>query len=95
MLAKKSMAFLSPEDTSPGSLTLANLARKGEQRGDPARAAVILIRCAEDLIGDCCFLFFAKHFSYETGRDENDETRRDENDETKIFEFLEFQNKHR
>jgi hypothetical protein len=95
MLAKKSMAFLSPEDTSPGSLTLANLAQKGEQRGDPARAAVILIRCAEDLIGDCCFLFFAKHFSYETGRCENDETRRDENDEAQIFESLEFQNKHR
>jgi hypothetical protein len=85
MLAKKSMVSLSPEDMSPGSLTLANLARKGEQRGDPARAAVILIRQAEDLIGDRCFLFFAELFCCEMGRDENDEMRRDENNETKIF----------
>jgi hypothetical protein len=86
MLAKKSVVSLSPEDISPGSLTLANLVQKVEQRGDPARAAVILISHAEDLIlGDRCFLFFSKHFSYEMGRDENDEMRRDENDETKIF----------
>jgi hypothetical protein len=91
MLAKKSVVSLSPEDTSPGSLTLANLVQKVEQRGDPARAAVILISHAEDLIGDRCFLFFAKCFSHEMGRDENDEMRRDENDETKIFlNFLNF-----
>jgi hypothetical protein len=51
----------------------------------PVGAAVVLISHAEDLIGDCCFLLFAKCFNHEMRRDENDEMRRGENDETKIF----------